>query len=341
MLRFGLVGLGTHSRWAVVPAIEAAHGCELVAIAEIVPEHLETLDASSVAKYSDYAEMLAREDLDVVYVATPADVHCAPTVAALEAGCHVVCEKPMAINEDECCRMLVAADAAGKMLVIDFESRQAPAHQQVRSWIAAGHIGAVRAVHIHAMWDGHKSFGDLAARRKAFLMRTGSLDCGIHMLDLVRFYCGGGEWRDVRALGAWFGEDVTCAPHIAIMARLTPGIMVTLEDSLAYGAYMHERHQHHTKAILGEKGVIALDRDEEGREVFRLVSDSLSATCPLASEGHGSAIAKVLEDMVPVITDGAPVPPSLATGHDGLMAQIVVDAANRSAIENGDTCAAP
>ena len=340
MLRFGLIGCGQHARWAVLPAIEGAAGCELAAVAEIVPANLDAVTDEAVAKHDDYRRMLAEEELDAVYVSTTVEAHCEPTVAALAAGCHVVCEKPMAVGEAQCRRMVDAAEQAGKILAIDFETRYAPPVQQVRRWIEAGHIGTVRAIHFESMWDAHKAFGgDLAERRKRLMMGSGCLDCGIHKLDLARFYCGGGEWRDVRAVGAWFGEDVPYPPHIAVTARLSGGVLVTLNESFAYTAYIKAKHFHTSEAIVGEKGAIALDVDEQGRKAFRLVSDTLQAECPLAAEGHGSAISRLLEDMDAAATDGKPLPPWTATGVDGMMAQIAVDAANRSAVENGDSCA--
>jgi len=339
MLRFGLVGCGTHARWAVLPAMAATKRCKLVAVADINPENLGAVKDPSIHRYTDYREMLAKEQLDAVYVATLIEVHCEPTVAALEAGCHVICEKPMAASVEQCRRMIAAAEAARKVLAIDFESRYIAANQQVRQWVAEGWIGTVRAVHIHEMWDGHKSFGPLSKRREGFLQRSGCLDCGIHKLDLARFYSCGGEWRDVQALGAWFGEKVKYPPHIAILARLSPGILVTVNASLAYTAYIKERHSTHGCIIVGDKGVITDDHDQAGRKVFRLVGESLSATCPLAEEGHGMVIPRLLEELDMVVSEGKPMSPSMATGYDGLMAQIAMDAANSEALRRGDVAA--
>ena len=338
MLRLGLIGCGTHARWAVLPAVAAAGRFELVAAADVVAEHLDAIEAPNVGRYTDYRRMLAEENLDAVFVATPVEAHCEPTIAALQAGCGVLCEKPMATDEAECRRMTAAAEAAGMVLAVDFETRYAPANRQVRQWIADGHLGQVRAVHISHLWDGHKVFGPHSERRKGFLQRSGCLDCGIHMLDIARFYCGGGQWRRVRAMGSWFGEDVPHPPHIAISACLTPGVMVTLSASFAYTAYIKERATHEAKVIVGEKGVISLERDEHGRAGFRLVSETLTADFGFDYEGHADVIPRVLADFAAAL-DGQPPSPCLATGHDGLMAQIAMDAANHSAVQAGDTAA--
>lgn len=336
MLDYGLIGCGCHAQWAVLPALQNAGCCRLKAVADISETNLAKVNQPGVAQYRDYAAMLAREKLEAVFIATPVEVHAAAAVAALAAGCHVLCEKPMANSVKECRQMEAAARKAGRILAIDFESRGYPFYRQVRQWIADGHIGAIRAVHIDHMWDGHKSFGQLAERRKGFLQRSGCLDCGIHMLDITRFLCGGGEWQDVRALGAWFGEEVRFPPHIAIQARLTPGVMVTLNASFAYGAYMQARHEHESFAILGLKGVIAQERDAQGKPVFRLASDALCATVATGETDHAATIPTILRE-VDRAAHEEPGPFHFATGHDGLMAQVALDAANRSAVDNGDT----
>lgn len=334
MLRFGLIGCGTHARWAVLPALAESAQCRLCAVADIVPANLADIEAQDIACYTDYRAMLAAEALDAVYVATPVEAHCAPTIAALEAGCHVHCEKPMAVGIDECRRMIDAATAAGKHLSIGFENRYLASFQQVRRWIADGKIGTVCAVHLNHMWDGHKLEGWIGERRRRFMQSSGCLDCGIHTLDIARYYCGGGEWQQIHALGAWCGEDTNYPPHIAILARLSPDIVVTVNASFAYTAYIKAAAQYEGLVIIGTKGVIALDRDPQGQHEFILIGEDGEERFSHEDVGHGSAITLALNDLATAITHGTPLPPALATGYDGLMAQLITDAANEQAVAN-------
>lgn len=338
MIRFGLIGCGTHSQWAVLPAMASSTKCKLVAAADIVPANLAAVPDSAVARYADYRQMLAKEKLDAVYIATPCDVHCEPTVAALEAGCHVVCEKPMGMDVAECRRMLAASKAANRLLGIDFETRYDRLTGHIRQWIADGRIGAVHAIHIDHLWSGHKNFGRLAQRRKNFLDRSGCLDCGIHMLDLSRHLAGGGEWRDIQALGGWFGEDVKLPTHISIQARLTTGTLVTVNASFAYTASINAVSQVHAFSIVGSHGVIELTKNPQGGEMLRLVSDSLSETVEDKVAGHAAVIPMLLDDFAGAIEAGLPLPSRLASGDDGLAAQEIVDEANRQACAKGDVC---
>lgn len=340
MLQFGLIGCGTHAGWAVVPAIGNARGCRLAAAADISPDNLEKIKDESVVRYTDYREMLARERLDAVFIATPPNAHCEPALAALEAGLHVLTEKPMAMTPDECRRMVAAADAAGRVLAVDFECRYYPGYRQARKWIQDGLLGEVHAFHLDHMWDGHKKFGPLADRRGRTMELTGCLDCGIHRIDIARYLCGGGAWHDVRATGAWFGEDSAYPPHISIVARLEPGILFTMNCSFSLTAYIEPALRHDSLAIVGTKGAIVRGRDKaEGVAEFHLVSEALTASCPVEAKGHDKTIVHVVEDFVKV-AGGAPFPPELASGEDGLMAQICTHEANTLAVEQGDVCAA-
>jgi predicted dehydrogenase len=341
-VRIGLVGFGHHGQWAVVPACREAAGVQLTAVADLSPDNLVRLPDPDVSTYTDFRRMLRQEKLDAVYVATRVETHAAITRAALQAGLHVITEKPMATSVPVCRRMIAAAEEAGRLLVVDFESRYVPGYQQIRRWITEGRLGRVGAIHMDHLWDGHKTQGPLAERRRRFCDSSGCLDCGIHKLDLARYFAGGGAWRDIRAYGSWFGEKVRYAPHIAIMARLDTGVLVTINASFAFTAYIPQRlasANYDALAIVGEKGVIVLHQAPDGTRHLQLVSDTLTETVPFTTHGHTSVITLLLEDFATAVRKGGPLPEAMATGTDGLMAQLCMDKANRLAVAAGDAFA--
>jgi predicted dehydrogenase len=339
-IRIGLVGYGKHGQWAVVPAMRKATGVRLKAVADLSLENLLQLPDPDVSTYTDFRRMLKQEQLDAVYVATRVESHAEVVVAALRAGLHVITEKPMATSIRDCRRMMAEADKAGRLLGVDFESRYVPGFRQIRAWIDEGRIGRVGAIHMEHFWDGHKVTGPLAERRHRFCDSSGCLDCGIHKLDLARYFNGGGTWRDIQAYGAWFGEKVRYAPHIAIMARLDTGVLVTVNASFAFTAYIPQRlksSNYDTLSILGDKGVIVLHQAPDGERHLQLVSDSLTRVVPFTPHGHTSVITLLLNDFSKAVRLGKPLPLEIATGHDGLMAQLVTDEANRLAVKAGDS----
>ncbi len=127
ILKIGIIGCGGIAKGKHMPSLAKVEGVEMVAFCDIIPERAEaakekygTADAKT---YVDYKELLKDESIDVVHVCTPNRSHSFITVDALEAGKHVMCEKPMAINSEEAKKMLDAAKRTGKKLSIGYQNR--------------------------------------------------------------------------------------------------------------------------------------------------------------------------------------------------------------------------
>ena len=140
-LRVGVIGLGIgrhHIKgWQEHPLVEVA------AIADPDAERLALVgDEFGIAKrYASAAALLDNAQLDVVSVCTPNKFHKELTLAALAAGCHVLCEKPMAMNAQEGREMLDAANTAGKRLMINFSYRFSAASRALKTQVDAGLFG--------------------------------------------------------------------------------------------------------------------------------------------------------------------------------------------------------
>lgn len=334
MLRFGVVGCGHHGQNVVIPAItEHREHCELAAVADVNPENFQQARKyPGVATYADFHEMIAAERLDAVYVCTTVEAHYDPVVAAFEAGLHVICEKPMADSVERCRRMIAAADKADRRLAITFENRYNPYVRKIREWIAQGALGTVEAIHMQSFWDGHKAFGEMAERRARFIDSSGAMDCGIHTVDLVRYFAGGGEWKDIHAVGAWFGEPRAKAPHLSVLAGLTSGPLASINVSMGYTAQIRATASIHTMTIVGDKGVVDCDGYKDGKRCVTLTSDTLTESIPLAGCGHLKAIGLLADDFADVVEGRKASSEQLADGEDGLAAQIIVEEANAQAL---------
>lgn len=141
----GIIGAG-FARSTQVPAFRACEGARVVAIASGHRENAERVarefDIPFVA--GDWREVVAREDVDLVCVTTPPVFHAEMTLAALEAGKAVLCEKPMAMNAEETEAMRGRARASGLFASVDHELRFVPARLRMREMIAGGEVGRVR-----------------------------------------------------------------------------------------------------------------------------------------------------------------------------------------------------
>src|SRR5215470_4312476 len=152
-LRVGVAGLG-RAFMLTLPSLAADPRVRLVAAADPRPEATERLAAEFGAHAHESVEALCADaDVEVVYVATPHELHAAHVLLAAKHGKHVLVEKPMAITQDECRAIVAAVERAGVMLVVG------PSHSfdrpitRAREIIASGDCGAVRMIHAQYFTD--------------------------------------------------------------------------------------------------------------------------------------------------------------------------------------------
>lgn len=140
--------------------------------------------------YSNYREMLKQEQPDLVSIAVPNFLHEEITCAALEAGAHVLCEKPMSVNVESALRMRAKAADAGRKLYINFSQRFSPFARTARGLVDANKLGHI--YHAYCQWtrrDGFPRFGGWFGQKK--LSGGGPLiDLGVHRLDFVLWLMG-------------------------------------------------------------------------------------------------------------------------------------------------------
>ncbi len=188
-LKWGLIGAGDIARKRIAPALIDLQSCELAAVCRNRAELAEAFATEFGVErwYGDWREMLADERLDAVYIATPVYLHAEQTIAAAEAGKHVLCEKPMAITAADCDRMIAACDANNVKLGIAYYRRFYPVLARVRELLASGEIGKPVIAQMNAF-----EYVDMNADdpRGWFLQRSKSgggpmMDFGCHRLEVL------------------------------------------------------------------------------------------------------------------------------------------------------------
>jgi predicted dehydrogenase len=151
MIRIGLLGASRVSRYAVIEPAATIEGVEVHAVAARdaarAASFAEELGIPHVA--ADYGALLASDAIDLVYNGLPPSGHAHWTIAALEAGKHVLCEKPFAMNAEEAQAMVDAAARTGNVLVEAYHYRFHPLFARVLAALDAGAIGAVRSINAH------------------------------------------------------------------------------------------------------------------------------------------------------------------------------------------------
>ncbi|MBO5789238.1 MAG: Gfo/Idh/MocA family oxidoreductase [Clostridia bacterium] len=250
-VRIGIIGCGGIANGKHMPSLAKLDKVEMVAFCDIIPERAEQAAkkyGTPTAKcYTDYKELIARDDIDAVHVCTPNRSHSFITVDALEAGKHVMCEKPMAINSEEAQKMLDAAARTGKKLTIGYQNR----HRKDALYIK------------HEAEEG--TFGDIyyakatALRRRAvptwgvFLNEYEQgggplIDIGTHALDLTLWtmnnykpkYCVGTTYHKLNdsidqgnAFGRWNPAEFTVEDSAFGFVVMENGATIVLESAWA------------------------------------------------------------------------------------------------------------
>ena len=190
-LRIAIVGCGGIANQKHMPSIKAnADKADMVAFCDIIPERAEKAakeyGVEGAKVYTDYKEMLADTSIefDVVHVCTPNVAHCPITVAAFEAGKHVMCEKPMAHNTEDARKMIDAWKKSGKKFTIGYQNRLRDDTQTLHASCEAGELGDIYFAKAHAI--RRRAVPTWGVFPNKALQGGGPLiDIGTHALDIT------------------------------------------------------------------------------------------------------------------------------------------------------------
>ena len=249
--RVGIIGCGGIANGKHMPALKRVVDCEMVAFCDVIEvrakKAAQDFGAEGAKVYTDYKELLKDGTIDVVHVCTPNRSHSFITVDALEAGKHVMCEKPMAINSAEAKKMLDAAKRTGKLLSIGYQSRFRADSRYLKAEAEAGTFGDIyyakatairrRAVPTWGVFlNEHEQGGGPL------------IDIGTHALDLTLWimnnykpkYCVGTSYHKLNndtdqanMWGNWDPEKFTVEDSAFGFIVMENGATIVLESSWA------------------------------------------------------------------------------------------------------------
>lgn len=210
---FGFLGAGGIATGALAPAVHAADGAHLQAVAARSVGRAAALEPAGRA-YDDYAAVLADDTVDVVYVALSNDLHEPWAVAALEAGKHVLCEKPLGLDATQVRRMTDAAAAADRLLVEAWWYRWHPRTQRAVELVRSGALGRVVRVETEFSFDA-----DLSGNYRVDPARGGGgiYDVGCYAVDAARWALQAGRLEVLSAEGeVRDGVDVRASARLGL-----------------------------------------------------------------------------------------------------------------------------
>ena len=347
-IRVGVIG-ASFARTAYLPALRHVPDAEVLAIASA---RIDSARATAAAfgvphAYDDWQTMLREHAFDLVCIATPTDTHLPMSLAALDAGAHVLCEKPTALNADEARLMRDRAAERGRVSMIGHELRFNPNRRTIAELVASGAIGEVRHAHISNVTPG---WADPAARPKGdwwSLAERGGGRLGAngsHQVDLLRWWFGEVE-AIVAVVETMIRDRVDEATGEPWTATADDFVQMTMRqersrhsDVLMSGVARH--NMDNVTQIFGSEGTIVLTNEDERLLIGAPggAFEDISVADPNAQlEGVGKGIWNVsfvalMQELCAAVREGRPVQDG-ATFEDGLRNQAVLDAAKRSHVE--------
>ena len=196
-MRVGVIGCGAISG-NHFHALQKTENAYLAAVCDIDKEKMEKAAAEQGVKgYQDYRELLRQPDLDAVHICVPHYLHAEISIAALKAGKHVLCEKPMGTSLQEAQAMVAASRESGKALTVCFQNRFNGASVRMKEIIDGGELGGVLGGSAFVCWNrGGAYYADSPWRGK-WKTEGGSvlINQAIHTLDLMKWLSGGFELK--------------------------------------------------------------------------------------------------------------------------------------------------
>ena len=341
-MRIGVIGNGTISRYHGLGYKALGDRVEIVACCDLVEEkakkYAEEFGCSKY--YTDYKQMLEENQLDAVSVCTWNNAHAECSIAALDAGCHVLCEKPMAMNAEQALAMKAAAERNNKLLMIGFVRRHGNDAKAAMELIGNGKVGDIyyakasylRRCGIPGGWFGNKA-----------LSGGGPLiDLGVHVIDLSKYLMGNpkpvsvygavfdklGPRDNIVGDGAWESatktkETIFDVENLATaMIRFENGAVLQVEASFN----LNLKEPTTTLQFFGDKAGMSL----APLELYTVVDNRMADICFKAKNAfnfEGSFCAEVKNFLD--AAEGFATP--LATADDGIDIMKIIDAIYLSA----------
>lgn len=313
-IKAGIIGCGGIANGKHMPSLKKLSDVEMVAFCDIVPERAEkaakeygTPDAEV---YTDYKELLKDPAITTVHVCTPNRAHSFITVDALEAGKHVICEKPMAINYEEAMKMVDTARKTGKILTIGYQNRYRPDSLYMKAECEKGTFGDIYFAKAHAI--RRRAVPTWGVFLNEYEQGGGPLiDIGTHALDLTlwmmnnykpkyvvgtTYHALNNQRESANAWGDWDPEKFTVEDSAFGFVVMENGATIILESSWALNTLDVGEAMTSicgTKAGATMKGGLQINGVANARQY--VTTPDFSAGGVAFFEGGGSASPEVIE----------------------------------------------
>ena len=352
IIRIGIIGAG-FAQTTQIPGFKNCEGAEIVAIASARREHAEEVARAFDIKHvaNDWQALVARDDIDLVSIVTPVITHCEMTLAALDHGKAVLCEKPMAMNADEARRMSTRAGEAGVLALIDHELRFLSGRRKMKELIHQGELGKIKHVQLtfrsDSRADPNRSWNWWSDKSQG----GGALGAiGSHVVDgfhwllgtrISEVFCSLATHINERRDDAGRLRQVTTDDEAGLLLRFADSESTEGATGNASMSLVEAGKAEHRMEVFGAKGALAIGdagdlwQSAVGEGEWRRVSTDPDDLAPgMRDSGWGRGFTAFSKRIVEALREGRTTVDGPASFEDGYRTQLVLDAA-RGAAESG------
>lgn len=295
-VRWGILSTASIGKRSVIPGIQESSRNIVVAVASHNLQKAQKFaEELGIAKaYGSYEDLLNDPDIDAVYIPLPNHLHKPWTIKAAEAGKHVLCEKPIALDENEAAEMVEACEKAGVILVEAYMHRHQPRFADIKSRIKNGEIGDIRGIHSVFTFDSSGSHGNIRFTKE---WGGGSIyDVGCYPISTARLILD--EEPNAVTTHAFFSPEHGNVDMMASgLMEFSNGVALTF-DCAMWAAGRNELE------ILGSKGRIILNPAFLGDQSYTIVKNGVSETIP---DENVNPYKLQADDFADCVLDGKPL----------------------------------
>lgn len=274
-IKVAVVGCGSISKYRHIPEYAGNENVELVAFVDPVIERAEHYAEQFGAKaYADYETMLAEVKPQAVSVCTPNYLHAPVSIAAANAGAHVLVEKPMAVTDEEAEAMIEAAARNGVKLMVGHNQRFMPPHVKAKQILATGVLGKVLTFRTSFGHPGPDAWSIDGAEswffRKPEAVMGAMGDLGVHKSDLIRWLLDDEVSEVAGFVGTLHKQGTDIDDNSSVLLRMKSGAMGTLVASWTY-----YKGEDNSTILWCENGVMKIGTDPNDQVIVELRNGSV------------------------------------------------------------------
>lgn len=338
MIRIGLLGCGRISKNHIdsIRTLESEGLATLAAVCDIIKDRAEAAAVSfggNCSVHTDYAEMLQRDDIDLVSICTPSGMHPEHVIQAARAGIHALSEKPAGTKVADVDKAIHACDEAGVKYFVVKQNRFNRTVQLLRKALEAGRFGQIYMITSNVFWTRPQDYYDMAPWRGTWELDGGCLsNQAAHYVDLIQWI--GGPVESVQAFSATLARHIEAEDTIVANLKYKSGAL----GSINVTVLTYPKNLEGSITVLGEKGTVriggvALNKIEQWQfEDSHPMDEEVENASYETGSVYGSGHLDFYRHCLDVLDNGAE---KLVSGREGRKTVEIIEAAYQSVLSGG------